>query len=90
MVEDGGRSRRSKEAVRAAEVKVAEGQEDQVPLVVVKMLEGRSVEQKRRLVREITDVVVKFTGAPQDQVDVIIEDYPRENWAKAGTLYSDK
>ena len=61
-----------------------------MPLVVVKMLEGRSVEQKLHLVREITDVVVKFTGAPQDQVDVIIEDYPRENWAKAGTLYSDK
>jgi 4-oxalocrotonate tautomerase len=54
------------------------------------MLEGRSVEQKRRLVREITDVVVKFTGAAQDQVDVIIEDYPRENWAKAGTLFSDR
>ncbi len=66
------------------------GREDVVPLIVVKMLEGRSVEQKRRLVREITDVVVKFTGAPEDQVDVIIEDYPKENWAKAGTLFSDK
>jgi 4-oxalocrotonate tautomerase len=61
-----------------------------MPLVVVKMLEGRSVEQKRRLVREITNVVVKYTGAPEDQVDVMIEDYPRENWAKGGTLFSDK
>ena len=61
-----------------------------MPLVVVKMLEGRSVEQKRRLVREITDVVVKLTDAPEDQVDVIIEDYPRENWAKAGILFRDK
>jgi 4-oxalocrotonate tautomerase len=61
-----------------------------VPLVIVKMLEGRSVEQKRRLVREITDVVVKYTGAPEDQVDVLIEDYPRENWAKAGALYYEK
>jgi 4-oxalocrotonate tautomerase len=61
-----------------------------MPLVVVKMLEGRSVEQKRRLVREITNVVVKYTGAPEEQVDVMIEDYPRENWAKAGTLFSDK
>ena len=61
-----------------------------MPLVIVKMLEGRSVEQKRRLAREITDVVVKSTGAPEDQVDVIIEDFPRENWAKAGTLFSDK
>jgi 4-oxalocrotonate tautomerase len=61
-----------------------------MPLIVVKMLEGRSVEQKRRLVREITNVVVKYAGAAEEQVDVIIEDYPRENWAKAGTLFADK
>ena len=61
-----------------------------MPLIIVKMLEGRSVEQKRRLVREITDVVVKLTGAPEEQVDVIIEDYPRENWAKGGVLFRDK
>lgn len=61
-----------------------------MPLIIVKMLEGRSVEQKRRLVRELTDVVVKFTGTTEDQVDVIMEDYPRENWAKAGTLFYDK
>jgi len=61
-----------------------------VPLIIVKMLEGRSVEQKRRLVKAVTEVVSKFTGAPEDQVDVIIEDYPRENWATGGTLYADK
>ncbi len=61
-----------------------------MPLIIVKMLEGRSVEQKRRLAKAVTEVVVKYTGAPEDQVDVIIEDYPRENWAKGGTLYADK
>jgi 4-oxalocrotonate tautomerase len=65
-------------------------QEDPVPLIVVKMLEGRSVEQKRRLVREMTTVVSKYTGAPEEQVDVIIEDYPKENWAKGGVLFYDK
>lgn len=65
-------------------------QEENVPLVIVKMLEGRSVEQKRRLTKELTNVVAKYTGAPEDQVDVIIEDYPKENWAKAGTLFYDK
>ncbi len=54
------------------------------------MLEGRSVEQKRRLVKEMTNVVVKYTGATEEQVDVIIEDYARENWSKAGTLFYDK
>lgn len=61
-----------------------------MPLIVVKMLEGRSVEQKRRLVREMTSVVAKYTGAPEEQVDVIIEDYPKENWAKGGVLFYDK
>jgi 4-oxalocrotonate tautomerase len=61
-----------------------------VPLIIVKMLEGRTVEQKRGLATAITEAVVTHTGAPADQVDVIIEDYPRTNWAKAGTLYSDR
>jgi 4-oxalocrotonate tautomerase len=54
------------------------------------MLEGRSLEQKRLLARDITELVVKHAGTTKDQVDVIIEDYPRENWAKGGVLYSDK
>lgn len=61
-----------------------------MPLIVVKMLEGRTTEQKRQLVREITDVVVRVAGTTEDQVDVIVEDYSRDNWAKAGTLFSDK
>ena len=60
-----------------------------MPLVILKMLEGRSVEQKRKLARELTDVVVKHAGTIEEQVDVIIEDYPRENWAKGGVLLSD-
>ncbi len=61
-----------------------------MPLVTVKMLEGRSAEQKRLLARDITDVVVKHAGTKAEQVDVIIEDYARENWAKGGVLFSDK
>jgi 4-oxalocrotonate tautomerase len=64
--------------------------EKAMPLVIVKMLEGRSVEQKRRLVRELTDLIVKYTGTTEDQVDVLIEDYARENWAKAGVLFRDR
>jgi len=46
-----------------------------MPLVIVKMLEGRTVEQKRQLAREITDVVARVAKTSEDQVDVIIEDY---------------
>ena len=61
-----------------------------MPLVIVKMLVGRTAEQKRQLAQEITEVVARVSGAPVDKVDVIIEDHPRENWASGGTLYSDK
>ena len=61
-----------------------------MPVVIIKMLEGRSVEQKRLLARDITELVVRHTGTTADQVDVVIEDHPRENWAKGGILFSDK
>ncbi len=61
-----------------------------MPFVVVKMIEGRSVEQKRRLVKELTNVVVKYTGVTEDQVHVVIEDYAKENWAAGGVLLADK
>jgi len=61
-----------------------------MPLVIVKMLVGRTTEQKRQLAQELTEVVTRVTGAPADQVDVIVEDYPRETWAKGGKLYADR
>ncbi len=61
-----------------------------MPLVILKMLEGRSVEQKRQLARALTDVVVKYAGTTEEQVDVIIEDHSRDDWAKGGILFIDK
>ena len=61
-----------------------------MPVVIVKMLEGRTIEQKRGLVEAVTEAVMKHTGAPAEHIDVIIEDRPRSNWAKAGKLYSEK
>ena len=61
-----------------------------MPVVIVKMLEGRTIEQKRGLVEAVTEAVMKHTGAPAEHIDVIIEDHPRSNWAKAGKLYSEK
>jgi 4-oxalocrotonate tautomerase len=60
-----------------------------MPLIVVKMLEGRSIEQKRRLAREITNVSRSSPGPPRP-VDVIIEDYPRENWPRRHIVYTSE
>ncbi len=49
----------------------------------------RTAEQKRGLVEAVTRAVIEHTGASAEAVDVIIEDYPRTNWAKSGKLYAD-
>jgi 4-oxalocrotonate tautomerase len=54
------------------------------------MMEGRTIEQKRRLVEEITRVTVEVLGSKAESVDVIITDVKRENWATGGKLWSER
>ncbi|MGN7385646.1 2-hydroxymuconate tautomerase [Sporosarcina sp. SAFN-015] len=61
-----------------------------MPYVTVKMLEGRTEEQKRNLVKKVTDAVAETTGAPVENVVVFIEDMPKNHYGVAGKLYSDK
>lgn len=60
-----------------------------MPTYHVEMLEGRTVEQKKKLVAEITRVSVEVLGGVADSVDVVITDIKRENWATGGKLWSE-
>jgi 4-oxalocrotonate tautomerase len=61
-----------------------------MPVVRIEMYEGRTIEQKRELVRGVTDVVARVTGNPADTVHVIIEEIKRENWSIGGLLQPDR
>ena len=61
-----------------------------MPVVTVQLWEGRTVEQKRALTRAITDAMVEHAGARPDGLHVIIQEYARENWARAGVLGIDR
>lgn len=61
-----------------------------MPVVTISMYEGRSVEQKRELVKGVTEVVCRVTGNPPEAVHVIIDEVKRENWAIGGLLGSDR
>ncbi len=61
-----------------------------MPFVVVHMFEGRSVDQKRALIKAITDAMVEHAAAPPDGLHVVIQEYPKENWARAGVLGIDR
>ena len=61
-----------------------------MPRIIIQSLEGRSLEQKRELVRRITVDVVDVYRVTPDQVTVFIEEASPENFAKGGVLEADK
>ena len=61
-----------------------------MPVVHIHMLEGRSVEQKKELVEAITVAFVNIAKAKPEGVTVVIDDYPRTNWARGGKLMSEQ
>lgn len=63
--------------------------EDTMPTYHVEMMEGRTIEQKKKLVEAITRVSVEILGGQPDSVDILITDIKRENWATGGKLWSE-
>ena len=61
-----------------------------MPIIQVNLIEGRTVEQKRKLVAGITDVVVKSLDVAPDTVRIIVHDMAKHDYAIAGTLVADK
>ena len=60
-----------------------------MPTYHVEMMEGRTLEQKKKLVSEITRVSVEVLGGAAESVDIIITDIKRDNWATGGKLWSE-
>ena len=61
-----------------------------MPIITVKMIEGRTDEQKKALVEKVTEAVAETTGAPKENVFIIIEDMKKEHYATGGVRFSDK
>ncbi len=61
-----------------------------MPVVTVQMYTGRTSQQKRALVRAITDAMVKHAGAKPDNLHVILQEVPKENWALAGVMGDER
>jgi len=60
-----------------------------MPTVIVEADEGRTVEQKRGLVKDITDAVCKNFKVPAEAVTIYIHEGKKENRGKAGKLVID-
>lgn len=54
------------------------------------MFAGRTVEQKRDLVEELTQAFVRTAGGSTEAIHVVITDISKENWGLGDTLAIDK
>ncbi|MCK9487453.1 MAG: tautomerase family protein [Dehalococcoidia bacterium] len=61
-----------------------------MPIVRIEMLPGRSLAQKRELVRLITDAVCNVAHTDPKNTHVIFSEYSVEDWASDGKLYVDQ
>jgi 4-oxalocrotonate tautomerase len=61
-----------------------------MPTIRVELMEGRTVDQKRALVKSITQAVVETLGTRPEAVDILLYDIKRHDWATGGELWSEK
>ena len=59
-----------------------------MPVVIVEMWEGRTIEQKKQLVEGIASSFAKI-GTPPEAVQIILKDNSKGNWAIGDKLASE-
>jgi 4-oxalocrotonate tautomerase len=61
-----------------------------MPEIIVYAVAGRTAEQKKGLMKDITDAVVKNFGAKPDAVTVQIVESAKDSKAKGGVPFSER
>ncbi|SOB89646.1 4-oxalocrotonate tautomerase [Ureibacillus xyleni] len=61
-----------------------------MPIVTVKLLEGRTDEQKKALVERVTEAVVETVNAKPEAVTIVIEEMSKNHYANGGVRAIDK
>ncbi|NRB10826.1 MAG: tautomerase family protein [Rickettsiaceae bacterium] len=61
-----------------------------MPLINIQMKSGRTLEQKRKLVAEVTKVVCETIDAKPEKVRIVLSDLEPESHAVGGVLSVDK
>jgi 4-oxalocrotonate tautomerase len=64
--------------------------ENAMPEIIIYLAEGRTVDAKRAVVKDITDTVVKNFNVTAENVAIQIVEAPKENKAKGGLLFIDR
>jgi len=61
-----------------------------MPIIEMHLLEGRSVEKKRKAVAAITAALVESLEVPAETVRILITEHPAENFSVAGVTIGQR
>jgi len=60
-----------------------------MPVMQITISQGRSVEQKRELIRVLTRETARIMNTTEEKVRILIYEVSKENWGNAGVLGLD-
>ncbi len=60
-----------------------------MPTIILHMLKGRSTDQKRELIKQLTDAMVKTLKVKPETVMIYIQEATEENFGKDGKYRLD-
>ena len=60
-----------------------------MPYVQITWLEGRSVDQKRKIAKRIASALMEEGKAKSEHIQITFQDLPTTSYALAGTLVAD-
>jgi 4-oxalocrotonate tautomerase len=61
-----------------------------MPIALIKILEGRSPEKKRRLIESVSQAMAESLEMPIDGVRVLVEEVPPDCWGRGGKTVADR
>ena len=61
-----------------------------MPDVHITWLEGRTVDQKRKVAQRMTQVLIEEAGAKSESTHIVFVDVPTTNFASGGVTVADK
>jgi len=60
-----------------------------MPVIQITMSQGRSVEQKRELIKVFTKETARIMKTQDEKIRILIYEVSKENWGNAGVLGTD-
>ena len=61
-----------------------------MPEIIIYLAEGRTIDAKREVVKDITDTICRNFNVGAESVAIQIVEASRENKAKGGKLFTDR